>query len=235
MSFRIALVGESEYMRTRLADILRSSGFDVDLRVPADAASVFDRRLHAYDLIIVSTDMTIKLEENKLFESMMDTRAFLILDENSVIQGREQSFLIHPEMSPEDIMATVNNLIFLSSNQRKSPRIKVSLPVEYECEGRLSRSTILDIGENGLFISTLAPPLAGALISIRFALPGRKEDIMARGHVAYSIGYDLDRSIIPHPSSPDRKIIAMPGMGIVIDEMSEEHRTAVRTFIQQQR
>jgi hypothetical protein len=235
MSFRIALVGESEYMRTRLAELLRSSGFDVDLRAPADAASVFDRRLHAYDLIIVSMDMTAKLEENKLFESMMDTRAFLILDENSGIQGRDQSFLIHREMSPEDIMATVNNLIFLSSNQRKSPRIKVNLPVEYECEGRHTRSTILDIGENGLFISTLAPPLAGALISIRFALPGRTADIMARGHVAYSIGYDLDRSIIPHPSSPDRKIIAMPGMGIVINEMREEDRTAVRKFIQQQR
>lgn len=234
MTFRVALVGESDYMRTRLADLLRSGGFDVDLRARADVASVFDRRLHAYDVIIVSTDMTASLDERQVFESMLDTRGFLFLDENSMARGREQSFLIHPEMSPEDIIAAVNSLIFLNSNLRTARRIKVNLPVECECDGRILRSAILDLRENGLFISTLAPPPAGAMISARFALPGRTADIVANGHVAYSIGFDLDRSIILHPSSPDKKIIALPGMGIVIDEIREEDRAAVRKYIQQQ-
>lgn len=235
MTFRVALVGESEYMRTRLAELLRSGGFDVDCREPADVASVFDRRLHAYDVIIVNTDMTATLEENKIFESMLDARGFLFLDENSTHRSREQSFLIHPEMSPEDIIATVNNLVFLSSNLRKTPRIKVNLPVEYEYGGRMAQSTILELGESGLFISTLAPPPAGTTVSVHFSLSESLQDIIAAGHVAYSINCDLGRSIISHPSSPNKKIIALPGMGIMIDEMREEDRTDVRKYVHRRR
>ncbi len=231
MTFRIALVGQSDYMRTGLADLLRSGGFDVDIREPVDAASVFDRRLHAYDVIIVNSDMTATLEENKIFESLLDNRAFLFLDETGAGRGTEPSFLIHPQMSPEDIMAAVNNLVFLNSNLRKTPRIRVSLPVEYECEGRIARSTILELGENGLFISSIAPPPSGTTISVRFTLAAGRQDIAAAGHVAYAVGCDLGRSIISHPSSPDRKIIALPGMGVMIDEMEEEDRAVVRTYI----
>ncbi len=231
MPFRIALVGESDYMRGRLADLLRSGGFDVDLRAPADVASVFDRRLHTYEVIIVSTDMTAGLKENKIFESMLDARGFLFLDENSRNRGTEQSFLIHPEMSPEEIIATVNNLIFLNSNLRKSQRIKVSLPVEYECEDRLMRSTIQDLGENGLFISSLAPPPTGARISVRFALPGRTADVIAGGRVAYCIVCDLDRCIISHPATPEKRIVALPGFGIMFDDISIADRDGIREFV----
>jgi hypothetical protein len=233
MTFRVVLVGESDYMRTRLADLLRSAGFDVDLRAPADVASVFDRRLHAYDVIIVSADMTERLEEDKVFASMLDTRGFLFLDEHSTSRGKGKSFLLHPAMSPEDIVAAVNNLIFLNTGQRRSPRIKVNLPVEYECEGRITRSTILDLGENGLFISSIVPRPARTTLSVRFALPGSAQDIIARGHVAYAIGCDLDRSIISHPSSPEKEIIALPGMGVMIDEMREDDRAAIRKYMQQ--
>ncbi len=230
MAFRVALVGNSEYLKTRLAELLRSGGFEVDCREPADVASVFDRRLHAYDVIIVNRDMTATLEENKIFESMLDARGFLFLDE-TVASSREQPFLIHPGMSPEDIIAAVNNLVFLGSNLRKTLRIKVSLPVEYEFGGRIVQSTIRELGENGLFISTLAPPPAGTAVSVRFSLSDSMRDISAAGHVAYSIGCDLAKSIISHPSAPDRKIIALPGMGVMFDNMGEEDRAAVRKYI----
>ncbi|MBI5632730.1 MAG: hypothetical protein HZA15_04565 [Nitrospirae bacterium] len=45
------------------------------------------------------------------------------------------------------------------------------------------------------------------------------------------IGYDLDRGIISYPSSADRKIIAMPGMGIFFESISDKDREAIRIFV----
>lgn len=234
MAFRIALVGESEYMRTRLADLLRNNGFEVELRTQTVVSSApADRKVHDYDLIITSTDMSSGIEENKVFESMLEPCGFLVLDEHGKKPGREQSFLIHPEMSPEEILATVNSLIFLNNSDRKSPRARVNFPVEYECDGRYTRSTIKELGENGLFISALMPPAVNTKIAVRFLLPGRTREIRAKGRVVYRIGCDFDRSIIFHPSSPDMEIAALPGLGIMIDEISEEDRADVRQYIQQ--
>jgi hypothetical protein len=232
MPFRVALVGQGEYMRTRLAGLLRSGGFEVDLRAPGEAASLFDRRLHGYDVIIVGADMTEKLEENTVFESMLDNRAFLFLDESTQAAEKDLSFLLHPQMSAEDIIAAVNNLAFLNSNVRTTLRIKVSLPVEYRLDDKVVRSVILTLGEKGFFIATLDPPQRGVLLSARFALPGRDADIEIRGRVAYSIVCDMDRCIIPHPSSPDTRIIAVPGMGVVIEEIRHEDHTTLKSYLQ---
>ena len=208
-------------MRTRLADILRKGEFAVDVFDENTAYSIVDCRLNSYEVIIVSAELAAGGKDDTVFNSLLAARDFLIFDEKARNDDVTLSFLIHAGVSPEDIIAKVNGILYLNSNVRKSPRIKVILPVEYECEGKHHRSTIQDLSESGTFISTLTPPRDGTVVTVRLSLHGKSRPIVATGHVVYGIGCDLDQSIISHPSSRGKKIIALPGFGITFDQISD--------------
>jgi hypothetical protein len=182
-------------------------------------------------VVIVSADLTAGGEEDTVFNSLLAVRGFLIFDEKAKSCDVAPSFLIHAGMSPEDIIAKINSTIYLNSNVRKSPRIRIAHPVEYEYEGRQYHSTIQDLGENGMFISTLTPPGNGTVVTMRLSLPGGKRMIVARGHVVYGIGCDLDQSIISHPSTRGKKIIALPGFGVTFDQIADEDRETIKAFM----
>lgn len=231
MLFRIALIGASELMRTRLAEILRGDEFVIDIYDPNIVASIFDYRLHSYDLIIASSDLVTGLKEDTVFTSLLAARGFLLFEEKPRQLEVEPSFLIHSGMSPEDILAKINNILYLNAHVRKSPRIKVNQPIEYDYEGKRYQSTTQYLGENGVFISTLAPPKNGTHITVRFSLPGGNHDIVASGRIVYSVGANLDQSIISHPAAHDRKIVSLPGVGVVFDQISDSDRDAIRDFL----
>jgi hypothetical protein len=69
------------------------------------------------------------------------------------------------------------------------------------------------------------------VIDASFSLQEGGRTIRTVCRVLYSIGYDLDRGIIKHPSSSGKKIIAMPGMGVVFETISEEDRESIRRFV----
>jgi len=88
-----------------------------------------------------------------------------------------------------------------------------------------------DLSDNGTFIMTLAPPPRDIKITARFTLPGAQHDVVATGLAVYDIGYNLNQNIIAHPSSRDKKIIALPGFGCTFDEMTDADRGAIREFL----
>ncbi|HUL00901.1 MAG TPA: PilZ domain-containing protein [Nitrospirota bacterium] len=234
MACRIALLGAHSYTFARLTDILTQAGFVVDTYDPVTIRSIFDNRLHTYNIVISSADLAKRLEEDTLFKSSIAARGFLVFDDKEKVHGREPSYLIHAGMNPEDIIAKINNIVFLSSSLRKSPRIKLCQPVVYEYEGNQCQSIIQDIGERGAFISTIAPPPDGTKITIHFFLPGER-DIVASGHVVYSISCNLNQNIIAHPTSRERKIIALPGVGIMFDHITDADRAAIKNFMKKNR
>jgi hypothetical protein len=222
------------YLRTQLADILRNGEFVVDLYDADTISSMFDNRLHTYTVVIASADLAAGIDEDSLFNSSLAAQGFLVFDDRELEWEKELPFLIHPGMSPEQIIAKINNIIFLNSTVRKSPRIRLNQPVEYEHEGNRCKSTVQDISENGVFIITLVPPHVGIKITMRFSLPGTRE-ITASGRSVYTIGCNIRQSIISHPSSCDKKIVALPGVGVMFDQISNANRAAIRDFIKKNR
>jgi hypothetical protein len=231
MKFRIALFGASELMRTQLADLLRSAEYLVDLYDPKAVASIFDCRLHTYDIVIAGADLAAGFKEETMFTSLLASRGFLIFDEKASGGADDPLFLIHAGMSPETIISRINNVLYLNSSVRKSPRIHVDLPVEYEYEENRCQSTLLDLSEGGAFIMTFSPPTVKTAITLRFSLPGTQNIIAATGHAAYNIICNLDQSIISHPSSLDRKIITLPGFGVAFDWIADDDRVLIREFL----
>jgi hypothetical protein len=234
MTCRIALLGTNAYLRTRLADVLRSGDFVVDLYDADTIPSIFDNRLHTYAVVIASADLAAGIDEDFLFNSSLVAQGYLVFDDRKLEWDKEPPFLIHSGMSPEQIIAKINNIIFLNSTVRKSSRVRVNQPVEYEHGGNHCQSTVQDISENGVFIMTLAPPPIGMKITMRFSLTERRE-ITATGRSVYTIGCNLNQSIISHPASFEKKIVALPGVGVMFDRISDADRAAIWDFIKKNR
>jgi len=231
MKFRIALVGTRDSIQPWLSDVLRSDDFSVELCDLSLAAAIFGPQLHMYDTVIVSADLAADLEEDAMFTSLLDAQGFLIFDDQTKQREVTPSFLIHAGMSPEEILARINNVLYMNKSIRKSPRIRINLAVEYEYAGKRYQSTMQDLSENGAFIMTLAPPPRDVNITVRFTLPNTSHEIAAIGRAVFNIGYNLDQSIIAHPSSRNKKIIAMPGFGLTFNEMTDVDRETVRGFL----
>jgi len=232
MAFRIALIGASEQMRKKLVNLLQNNNCTVDLYDPVNMSSLVDYNLHTYDVIIANSSLAAVLKEDTIFNALLTAAGFLIFEEKSVQGGPEPPFLIHAGMSQEDIIAKINNIVYLNTNTRKSTRMKVNLPVEYEYEGKNYQSTLHDLSERGGFILTLVPPSNGTNIIVRFSLPGEHLMTVAECRVIYSIKCNLDQQIIAHPSSCDQKIISLPGVGIVFEQISGNNREAIKNFIE---
>lgn len=230
MQRRIALFGTSESLKVWLADLLRKSGFEVDHYAPDAVPSLFDACLDAYKLVIASTDVAARLEEETAITASLVAQGFLVFDDQVKQWDREPAFLLHAGMGPEEIIAKINTVLYLNSQLRKSRRFRLNQPVEYEHNGHHYHSTLQDISENGAFIITLLPPPAHETIIIRFCLPGGNE-IIATCRVLYSINCDFEHSIITHPASRKKKIVALPGIGVQFEQMPEADRKAIREFI----
>lgn len=231
---RVGLLIADAFCTATLSQILAEADFDVD-SLMIDISDIRDASvIDPYDIVILNTDVARNMEEG-VFSLILSARGFLLVDSarNIADFSASSARYINPYMSPEEIVSRVNSVLFQHKNIRKSPRINVNFNVEYYSEGIWFQSTMQNLSQNGAFIASLNPPAKHALVTAYFSLPGGKAAIKAVGRVLYSIGYDLELGIISHPSSADRKIIAMPGMGIVFETISEEDREAIRIFVEE--
>ncbi|MBI5849156.1 MAG: PilZ domain-containing protein [Nitrospirae bacterium] len=229
---RIGLLIEDDFCAKTLKQILEDADFDVDLP-KIEISKVQDASvLDPYDLVILNSEVAQRTEEG-FFSLILSARGFILVDSAKNIADLSISSMryIDPYMSPEEIVSRVNSVLFQYKNIRKSPRISVNLPVDYRCGSSWFQSNIQNLSQNGAFIASLNPPEKNELISAHFTLTGDEKPISVIGRVLYSIGYDLDRGIISHPGSSDRKIVAMPGMGIFFEKISDEDREAIRIFV----
>lgn len=230
---KIALLGSTPFFERMLPGILKDSGYQVDL---FEAATIDEKnisRFHNYSLLILSADLVETLAAEDFFSCVLATRGFLIAESGDCISrsfpgGAEH---ISHTMSPEEIIFKVNNIVYRSNNERKSPRVTVNIDVEYECQGKRYKSKITTISLFGLFISSLNPLQNNARIKLAFFLPREGKKIEATGRVLYSIGYNLLKGIISHPESSDKKIIAHPGMGVFFEDLSEADWKTLQAFI----
>lgn len=231
---KIALLGSTPFFEGMLPDILRNSGYEVDL---FEATTIDEKeisRFDNYNLLILCADLAANLAEKEYFSGILSMTGFLIAESGDHVSG---SFLTGSEridqtMSPEEIIFKVNNIVYRSHGVRKSPRVKVNIDVEYECQGAFYKSNITTISLFGVFINTLNPLQNNSRLGLAFSPKNEGEKIEASGRVLYSIGYNLVKGIISHPGKKGKKIIAHPGMGVFFEEIAEADRETIRLFIE---
>jgi hypothetical protein len=221
-----------DFCRKTLAGILHDAGFEVH-ELPVSKTTLKDHALlEPYDLIILNNDMVEGVEE-EVFSFILAAKGFLLVDAalNRDDFPAASSRYVNPSMSPEEIVSRANSVVFRQKDIRKSPRISVNIVVEYVWQQKRFQSDLQNLSMSGAFIASLNPLPRDAVIDASFSLQEGGRTIRTVCRVLYSIGYDLDRGIIKHPSSSGKKIIAMPGMGVVFETISEEDRESIRRFV----
>ncbi|GMT49885.1 MAG: hypothetical protein IEMM0008_1424 [bacterium] len=231
----IALVGSTKFFKTTLFDILKESDFEVD-RYDVDSINLKDKPLQGYDVVIISANLSKNVEEEELFSFLLSSKGFLLADANINKLGSftDSTSYIDDCMSPEEILSRINTIIYKRTSARparNTPRMTTNVDVEYEFEGQYYKSKILSISKNGAFIRSLNPLPEGSLIKLQISLPLRDKKIGAVGRVLYSIVCDLANGIITQKDSCEKKIIALPGMGISFEEISEVEIEAIMSYI----
>ena len=233
---RVALIGYSDFFYKILRPLLRDSNMEVDI-IEKDSLNCDTEVLDCYDLVMISTSI-IELQDSNFFNLLFSAPGLILVDESPAQQDQQvtPTSVINISMSAEEIIARINDIIYSAPHtgkkpQRHSPRVKADIIVTYSYNNRHYLSKILNISVNGVYILALKPPPIGCRININFSLPDNGEAITATGRIVYSIGYNLEESIISHPHSEGRRIIAFPGMGVFFEKISPEDRKKLRLFI----
>ncbi|MCA1584036.1 MAG: PilZ domain-containing protein [Acidobacteria bacterium] len=79
-----------------------------------------------------------------------------------------------PHLFPEDF------------NRREGPRVVLSIPIAYRFGNTIAAALTLNLSRGGLAIRTTSALEKGALLRLRFRLPGSKRDIDAEAMVCWS-------------------------------------------------
>ena len=119
---------------------------------------------------------------------------------------------VNEHSAPEHILsALVPHLFPDNFNRRGSPRVSLSLPVQYGFGGTVATAAALDLGRGGIAIRTTTPLEAGSKLTVRFRIAGSTGDLAAQGHVAWS----------------DSRL----GMGIQFEHVDAQSQSLVDQFV----
>ncbi len=117
--------------------------------------------------------------------------------------------------TPHILPALAPHLFPDSFNRRASPRVTLGIPISYRSGQTIASSLTLDISKGGVGIRTMSPLPIGAIVQVKFRLPGSGTDVDASGRVTWS----------------DRKV----GMGIQFDRVEGGAQAAIDVFIDERR
>ncbi len=225
---KVVISGMGPFCTGRLAEMIRNSGCTVECVSPYMPPAAWQERVAGCDLLIVESE-TVRSGEEELLASLMNVNGFLLAAGSA--EAASSPVAVHPGMSPEEVVTRVNGAIFRASNVRMTPRIAVRCDAEYAWRGSLVRTRLQNLSLNGAFVSTLSPLPRDSRFRMTIRLIPDCS-VAAEARVLYSVSYDMARSIISHPASSDRRIIAFPGMGLFFEHMDEPDREALRQFVE---
>jgi uncharacterized protein (TIGR02266 family) len=97
-------------------------------------------------------------------------------------------------------------------NRRSSPRVVLGIPVAYRFGNTIATSLTLNISHGGLALRTTSPLDVGAVLKVRFRLPGGKKDTDAEARVAWT----------------DRRV----GMGLQFTSVEPAVQSAIDEWVQ---
>jgi uncharacterized protein (TIGR02266 family) len=183
------------HVRADLADL---DLIVLDLRMPHASGVDLVRRIRKLDeghLPILVFSGTVSSVDEVRELAALGVAGYL--DEYSAVEHILPS--IAPHLFPDNF------------NRRDSPRVVLGMAVSYRIGTKITAALSLNLSRSGIAIRTAAPPPAGTVLRMRFALPGSKKEMQAEGLVCWSV-----------PKS---------GMGIRFTEVKPADQTQIDVFV----
>lgn len=128
--------------------------------------------------------------------------------------------LIAKTFTPEELIFRVNKVLFSEKALHGAPRqrVPVSLTADFFVGADKYQGTILNLSESGIFLHTPVELLTGAMLNIKFSLPGNDEAIEAKGLVRWTTGQNAAKTFFG-------------GCGIMFTVIASQYHEALREFV----
>lgn len=231
-SKNILVADDSVFFRTKLSDILVEAGHKVRFakdgrelisEVKIDSSSI--------DLLILDLQMP-DIDGFGVLQWMAEQGlrgAFPVLVITGVYEPGEvmdrlrslgASGLMTKGLTPEQIIFRVNRLLFPEKAAQGQPRtrVPVSIPVDFILGDMTRTGFLLNISETGTFLHTKAELLTGALLRLKFSLPGSERLL------------DL-KAIVKWSTNDVAKKTLFGGYGLMFSSISAEDNEVIRSFV----
>lgn len=232
----ILVADDSLFFRVKLSDILAEAGHRVkSARNGREVITELAIDRDGTDLLILDLQMpeidgfgVLKwMNENGLNKKFPVLAVTGIYEASDVIEKLKKlgaTGLMTKAFTPEQIVYRVNSALFPDKNARAWPRdrVPVSAPVDFTMAGAQNTGFLLNISETGVFLHTKVFILTGAVLGLKFSLPGIDRVFNIRGAVRWSTNDVSDKTLFS-------------GYGIMFLSETEEDRLALRRFIESEK
>ena len=230
-SRNVLVADDSVFFRTKLSDILVEAGHKV--RFAKDGRELINEvRIdsNGIDLLILDLQMpdidgfgVLKwLNDNGYRESSRYSLTGVYEPGNIVekLKGLGASGLMTKGYTPEQIIFRVNRTLFpdKASKGISRERVPVSIPVDFILGDRARTGFLLNLSETGAFLHTKADLLTGAMLRLKFTIPGADRVI------------DL-KCIIKWSTSEVASKTLFGGYGLMYTSVTDADQEMLKTFI----
>ena len=236
-SKNIIVADDSEFFRVKLSDVLTEAGHKV--RIVKDGEELIKElqiNPNGIDLILLDLQMPNMdgfgvlewIRDHNLkgkFHILVITGAYEATDVLVRLKELGAEGLVTKAFTPEEIVFRVNKTLFpfKGEAQRSSPRIPISLPVDFSVGETADTGYLLNISETGLFLHTKKTLLPGTNLHMRFILPGSNKLLNLKGVVQWCT-----------QTSGEKSLFGGAGVQFIIYSASEG-QSIIKEFVQGER
>ena len=221
----IVVADDTEFVRDRFADALRSAGHQA---VTATSAPELLAQLQAclphLDLVVLDLHLsqTGGVELVRAVRQLDGGQVPIVVFSGTVENADEARALatlgvtgyVNEYSGSQNILPALAPHLFPDNfNRRTSPRVVLGIPISFRVANTIATALTLNLSKGGLAIRTATPQSTGSKLKLRFRLPGSGRDIDADARVAWN----------------DRRI----GMGLQFERVDQPNQRAIDEFVDQ--
>ena len=231
-SKNIIVADDSEFFRVKLSDILTEAGHKVSVvNDGKELIKVIQINPNGIDMILLDLQMPNMdglgvlewIRDNNLrgkFHILVITGAYEATSVLVRLKELGAEGLVTKAFTPEEIVFRVNKILFPPKEeaQRSSPRVPISLPVDFSIGEITDTGYLLNLSEVGLFLHTKKNLPPGAKLHLRFTLPGSNKLLNLRGVVQWCTQTSGEKSLFG-------------GAGIQFISFAPEDQNMIKEFV----
>lgn len=228
----VLIADDSVFFRSKLSDILVEAGHRV--RLVKDGRELIEElKIDAAGIDLLMLDLQMPdmdgfgvldwIDRNGLkgkFPVLVITGVYEPGDVMERLKGLGADGLMTKGLTPEQIIFRVNRLLFPDKASAGKPRLRVpvSIPADFSVGEAVRTGYLLNLSETGAFLNTRAELLAGAVLRLRFSVPGSPGVIEARATVKWSTSDVSSKTLFG-------------GYGVMFISISDEDLAFLKEFI----
>ncbi|MBI5971530.1 MAG: response regulator [Deltaproteobacteria bacterium] len=228
----ILVADDSLFFRIKLSDVLIEAGHKVRLvKDGREAIEEIKADPDEIDLLILDLQMPHVdgfgalrwIKENGLEDKFPVLVVTGVYESAGTIRDLRElgaKGFMSKSISPEEIVTRVNVLLFVSKAKAgvKRKRMNLFMPVDFSVGDITNTGMVVNLSEGGFFFHSDVEIPVGAILNLKFSLPGSTDIIHAKGAVRWT------------PEESKKKSIFY-GYGLMFVMLPATDRQAIRDFI----